>query len=222
MAKTIFWDENDVAKYSILSDVLQFKDLDIVKEAYEENTNTIKFSCKHRWNVGVCEECGHLTDKIHSYPKQRTIHDAPVRGCHTELIFDSVRLECHVCHNVFTLPVRDVVPDCTYTYRLAELITDPSRKQDVATLGHTFNVGYKLVERILLKAAQDKLNDRKEEPIQVKLLGIDEISNKKGHGGYVLVLTDLERRVLLDILPNREKDTLKNWLKTPVAGVKLG
>ncbi len=27
--------------------------------------------------------------------------------------------------------------------------------------------------------------------------------------------------MLLDILPNREKDTLKNWLKTPVAGVKL-
>ncbi|MGB0387619.1 MAG: ISL3 family transposase [Ardenticatenaceae bacterium] len=169
-----------------------------------------------------------MTDKVHSYPKQRTIRDAPVRGCVTFLIFDSVRLECHVCHNVFTLEVRDVVPDCTYTYRLAELIADPSRKQDCATLARTFDLGYKLVESILLKAAEDKLNDRKEEPIQVKLLGIDEISNtseaplrEKGHGGYVLILTDLERRVLLDILPDRQKDTLKEWLESPVDGVKL-
>ncbi len=53
------------------------------------------------------------------------------------------------------------------------------------------------------------------------MLGIDEISNKKGHGGYVLVLTDLKRRILIDILPDRNKETLKNWLKSPPKGVKL-
>ena len=46
-------------------------------------------------------------------------------------------------------------------------------------------------------------------------------SQKKGHGDYLLVLTDLERRIVLDILPNRQKDTLIQWLTSPPAGIDL-
>ena len=35
------------------------------------------------------------------------------------------------------------------------------------------------------------------------------------------MLTDLERRLVLDILPDRLKDTLKNWLKKPPTGIDL-
>lgn len=119
------------------------------------------------------------------------------------------------------MPIRDVVPDCTYTYRLAEWIANPDRKQDVQTLARTSGLGYKLVESILLKSAEEKLTQRADNPIVVKKLGIDEISKHKGQGNYVLVLTDLERRLVLDILPNRLKDTLKNWLKHPPAGIDL-
>ncbi len=55
----------------------------------------------------------------------------------------------------------------------------------------------------------------------VKKLGIDEISKHKGQGNYVLVLTDLEKRIVLDILPDRLKDTLKTWLKNPPSGIDL-
>ncbi|MGB0387620.1 MAG: hypothetical protein ACPGWR_22605 [Ardenticatenaceae bacterium] len=55
MAKTIFFTDEDVAKYATLSDVLQFKDLDIVKEAYDDITNIILFYEKRSLNVGVCE-----------------------------------------------------------------------------------------------------------------------------------------------------------------------
>ena len=47
-------------------------------------------------------------------------------------------------------------------------------------------------------------------------------SQKKGHGDYLLVLTDLERRIVLDILPNRQKETLIQWLEAPPAGMDLG
>lgn len=61
------------------------------------------------------------------------------------LIFDVHRLKCDHCGTVFTMPIRDVVPDCTYTYRLVEWIADPERKQDVQTLARTSGLGYKLV-----------------------------------------------------------------------------
>lgn len=46
-------------------------------------------------------------------------------------------------------------------------------------------------------------------------------SQKKGHGDYLLVLTDLKRRIVLDILPDRRKKTLIAWLEVPPAGIDL-
>jgi transposase len=37
----------------------------------------------------------------------------------------------------------------------------------------------------------------------------------------VLVLTDLDQRLVLDILPDRQKETLMNWLQQPPAGIDL-
>jgi len=68
-------------------------------------------------------------------------------------------------------------------------------------------VGDKLVEGMLLKAAELKEAQRTQDPIEVTRLGIDELSNHKGQGNYVRVLTDLVRRVFLDILPDRKKAT---------------
>ena len=46
----------------------------------------------------------------------------------------------------------------------------------------------------------------------VWVLGVDEISLRKGHKQYALELSDLERRCVIDVLPNRQKDTFETWL----------
>jgi len=46
-------------------------------------------------------------------------------------------------------------------------------------------------------------------------------TKKKGHSDYVLVLTDLSRRIVLDVLPNRQKNTLIAWLTRPPDGIDL-
>jgi signal recognition particle subunit SEC65 len=96
------------------------------------------------------------------------------------LLFDSRRLKCSHCRKPFTQEVRDVVPECTYTYRLYEEIANPKRKQDVSTIAELYGLGYKLVESILLKAGEAKLELRRKAPLQVTQLGIDEIAEKKG------------------------------------------
>jgi Holliday junction resolvasome RuvABC DNA-binding subunit len=74
------------------------------------------------------------------------------------------------------------VPDCTYTQQLYEEVADARRKQDVATLAQLYGIGYKTAESILLKAGEAKLSQRKDAPVEVEQLGIDEISKKKGMG----------------------------------------
>jgi transposase len=48
---------------------------------------------------------------------------------------------------------------------------------------------------------------------KVKHLGIDEISQLKGHGQYVLLLYDLDRHEVVEMLPDRRKETLIAYLE---------
>jgi transposase len=221
MAKTIVATEDDIDQYRSLTATLQLQDLCVVGQEFDPGQNRLILVCVPRWPVSVCPDCGQVSSQVHDYPKQRTIRDTPIRGSQTVLVFDSRRFDCERCQSSFTEPIRDVVPDCTYTYRLMVELADPRRKQDVATLAATYGLGYKLVESILLKAAQAKVEARAEAPLQVRQLGIDEISNRKGQGNYVLVLTDLQRRILLDVLPDRKQQSLMDWLRRPPAGIDL-
>jgi len=167
--------------------LLGLEDLDVVGNEYDPISDILFLSCVHRWDVALCPRCGHITDELHDYPKQRHIHDAPIRGQKTVLLFDSRRFKCGRCKKPLTQPVRDVVPECTYTYRLEAEISDPSRKQDVGTIAQLYGVGYKLVERIILQYGEKKENDRRKDPLSIVHLGIDELSQKKGQGNYVVL-----------------------------------
>ena len=182
MSKTINYTEFDVEKYEIVTDILGLEDLVIVNQSYDMASRTHEFACIHRSEIGVCPRCHNVSNILHDYPKQRRIHDTLLRGEKVVLLFDSRRLKCKHCHKPFTQEVRDVVPDCTYTYRLYHELSEPKRKQDASTLSELYGLGYKLVESILLKAGEAKLESRREEPLQVTQLGIDEISEKKDMG----------------------------------------
>ena len=59
----------------------------------------------------------------------------------------------------------------------------------------------KTVERLYYERAE-QIIELPERYAQVRQLGIDELSLRKGKGEYCCVLTDLERGRQLDILPN--------------------
>ena len=221
MAKSIEATAKDVHTHQALTQAMGLIDLDVVAQEWDEGEEILLVYCIPRWGVDVCPECGVLATRIHDYPEQRHVHDAPLRGNKILLVFDVHRLRCDHCQHVFTLRFRDIVTDCTYTERLCREISDPQRKQDVQTLSRLYRIGYKTVESMLLKASERKLAQRQDCPIVVKQLGIDELSNRKGQGNYVLVLTDLERRIVLDILPDRQKATLVKWLQKPTTGIDL-
>ncbi len=221
MVKYIYETAEKIQAHKSLTDVIGLQDLVIVDHEFDEINDRNMLICVPRWPIAVCPECSRPSADIHDYPNQRTIHDSPIGGCPVVLVFDSRRFECPHCGNIFTEQISDGVGSCSYTYRLMAEIVDARRKQAVSTLAETYQLGYKLVESIILKAGEEKIASRKEAPIEVKHLGIDEISLHKGQGKYVLVLTDLQQRIVLDILPDRRKKTLIKWLQQPPAGIEL-
>jgi len=54
----------------------------------------------------------------------------------------------------------------------------------------------------------------------IRVLNIDEIALEKGHGNFVLVLSAPEEGYVLEVLPDRERKTLENWLDGLVPEMK--
>lgn len=179
MAKTIDYTQADREQYQLVTELLGLEELDVVGQRYDREKRLHELYCAARWDVALCPKCLQLSERIHDYPKRRRIDDAPLRGEKVLLVFDSRRFYCDHCRQPFTQEIADVVPDCTYTYRLYDEITNPKRKQDVATLAELYGIGYKVVERMQLNAGESKLAERRDEPLQVTRLGIDEIAQKK-------------------------------------------
>jgi len=47
----------------------------------------------------------------------------------------------------------------------------------------------------------------------VRCLGVDEISLRKGHQHFAMVLSDLERHCVIAVLPERSQEAFEKWLK---------
>ncbi|MCP4614361.1 MAG: transposase [Planctomycetes bacterium] len=161
MAKIIYATEDEIQAHKNLTDVIGLQELVIVSHEFDEINDRIMLICVPRWPVAVCPDCSQPSSDIHDYPNQRTIHDTPIGGRPAVLVYDSRRFECPHCGNIFIEVISDVVGSCSYTYRLMAEISDAKRKQAISTLAATYQLGYKLVESIILKAGVEKIESRK-------------------------------------------------------------
>ena len=168
----------------------------------------------------VCPLCQRCSARTHSR-YVRAVADLPWMGC-------AVRLELHVrrffCPN----------PECTrqiFTERLPTVVAPYARRTmrltDVFTLiGFALGgeAGKRLVAGMGLVTSPDTLlrliHAQPEEQVSApRVLGVDDFSFCK-RKTYGTILLDLERRIPIDVLPDREAATLEKWLKEH-AGVEV-
>ena len=165
--------------------------------------------CEHQHDVAVCPRCGKATAGGYDH-KDRCVRHLDIWGMRTFVHFPQRRFDCEVCGKPFTETLEWI---------------DPKRRQTRAYEAHIYQRAQKTPRKHV--ALQERLNEStvldifkkcaKEATRQprrrgVRVLGVDEISLRKRHKQYALVLSDLERRAVIDVLPNRQKDTLEKWL----------
>ena len=151
--------------------------------------------------------CGEPTAILNQY-ETRKVQDLSISGKEVWLHLRVPQLACTTCPRYFSTPLEWIMPGKTYTRRQAKWIFELCAKQPFTEVAALVGLSHKTVERLFYRMAEQQI-DLPGRYARVRKLGIDEVSHRKGKGDYVCVLTDLERGVQLDILPNRKKATLE-------------
>jgi transposase len=99
----------------------------------------------------------------------------------------------------------------TYSKRLAEKVLREALETDVINTDTRNRMTAAEIETLLKEAEADLL---KEQPLNLKKLGIDEITHLKGGKNSGAVLVDLETRKPIELLEKRNKETIAKYLQS--------
>ena len=163
--------------------------------------------------VSCCPLCGHASDQIHSRYR-RVVADVPCGNRPVRLQLEVRKFFCRTVtcpRKIFTERLPDLVqPSARLTNRLRLAL----QAVGVATGGE---VGARLAPQLSMQATPSTLlrylralSSLPARP--VRILGVDDWAYKRG-STYGTILVDLERHQVIDLLPDRNSDTVKVWLQ---------
>src|SRR6266851_2880588 len=161
-----------------------------------------------------CHTCGKKVTKVYGYDREITLRHLPILGRKTYIRLRPVRYQCPYCdeHPTTTQQLSWYTPKSPYTkvyeaHILLKLVN--STVQDVCMKE---DIGYEAVMGILDRHIQGEADWNQFTRLDV--LGLDEISLKKGHRDFVTIATGRldDEIVILGVLPDRKKSTVKSFL----------
>lgn len=185
-------------------DLLGFSDLKVT--SIEKTPHKFIFYCEVTTKVSTCPNCMEPTGLINQY-QTRKVQDLKISSREVWLHIRVGQFKCVSCNRYFYDIPDWVAPGKSYTKRQSKWIFELCQMQSFTQVGALVNLSHKTVERLFYQEAEKQINLSKRYA-QVRKLGIDEISHRKGKKDYACVLTDLEQGIELDVLPNRKKETL--------------
>ena len=191
---------------------LDIKELEIKK--YELNRkNEILIYAESEIKKTVCRVCGKKIDAFHGYDREIKIRHLSILGMVTYICINPLRYMCTHCNGNPTTTQKltwyDQRSHQTNAYEahvLIQLVN--STIQDVSIKE---GIGYRVIEGILLRNIEEEVNWDTIKALPI--IGIDEISLKKGHKDYVTTVTAIidNNIKIITILKGRKKKQLKTF-----------
>ena len=168
--------------------------------------NKIQLNCHQISSYSRCSRCGNTEEKEVSRYYERKIRDLNISGREVWLVVKVKQYHCS-CGHYFHEPLDWVEPGKSYTKRQAQFIFECCARTPFKEVAAIHNMAIQTVTRIYHAYAEAQL-DLAQRYKEVRYLGIDELSHRKGKRDYCCVLVDLEKGRQLDILPDRDLETL--------------
>jgi transposase len=197
-----------------LSELLGLPGMRVIRFAVEEENKTqyLHLFCEHEHDVAICPRCMTATTEVHE-GKERCVRHLDIWGMKTLVHFPQRRFDCDVCGKPFTENLEWIDAKrrqtSAFEMHIYERVKHKTPRKQVALQG-----GLNEATVLDIFKRQAKRATRQADDSRVCVLGVDEISLRKGHKQYALVLSDLGRRRVIAVLPNRLKKTFEQWLES--------
>src|SRR6185436_11861686 len=184
-----------------------------VEQITREGPDLLSITAKGTRPGGRCPECGHASRAVHSRSRRRPA-DLPSLG---RAVRVDLRLRRFYCRNA-------ACPRRTFAERLPELIRPHARRtgrlaQAQARVGAALGGegSARLLQHLAMPASADTVlrlirSLPLPEPEPPRAVGVDDWALRKGRT-YGTFVVDLDRRRVLDLLPDRTAETLADWLR---------
>ena len=196
-----------------LTELLGLPGVQVLRIGFEEENEKkyLHLFCEHEHDVALCPRCMKATSAIHEQT-ERCVRHLDIWGMKTLLHFPQRRFDCEGCGKPFTENLtwlgRKRRQTNHFELHIYEQVKAKTPRKQVALREgvHEATV-LDIFKRQAKRAACQNDNQ------SVRILGVDEMSLQKKHKQYVLILSDLERRRVIAVLPNRLKKTFEQWLQ---------
>lgn len=160
------------------TELLALPDYEVVSCQKESDLHCYRITLRPTHPLGVCPECGKVTDTIHQTRSREHIKDLSIGPDAVELTVRVLQFECR-CGKHFTPPVPFLAEGAHATERFLQRAAELIRTSDVANAAAFLGVP----ERTLADWYYDFLQRRPNatgKPLQVvRRMGIDELRLKK-------------------------------------------
>lgn len=161
-----------------------------------------------------CRNCGKFIDKSHGYDKEIILRHLSILDNRVFIHIKPIRYICH-CKGKVTTTQRAswYTPKSPYTKAYEEHILRCLINSTVEDVSIKENIGYKSIIGVLGRNIAQEVDWSEIKKIGV--LGIDEISLKKGHKDFVTIITSFlhEKIRILAVLEGRKKKTVEKFLR---------
>jgi transposase len=181
----------------------------------------ILITARCRACVGTCPNCGCRSERVHSRYERRLL-DLPSHGRAVQVCIAVRRFRCaepSCLRRIFAEPLGDAVAgrSARRTTRLEAIV----HHLGIALGGRPAAA---LARRLMLPVSKDTLlrvvrRQAGRNLLPLRVIGIDDWAWRRGQR-YGSIICDLERRRIVDLLPDREPATVEAWLsRHPEIGI---
>jgi len=156
---------------------------------------------------GRLPRCGHCGKPVHrtkGHTRPREWRDLKMRHLPLVIAYTPRRVVCPTC-GVRVAKVPWAERWSRVTRSLARAVAELTRRTDLSTVAQQYGINWKTVAGILRRVVEWGLAQRRKRPLRI--LGIDEVSRKKGHK-YLTLVYDLEHGELVWVGKDRTRETV--------------
>lgn len=179
---------------------------------YRKEQDQIDVSVELEKKSVTCPGCGVRSSHKHS---QKSIHvrDLPCFGRHVYVLLPRRRFKCRRCSKPFMEHLPFIEFKTSFTKRYERYIYAQCKERSFAAVAKQEGISDTVIRKIYDSRSAACVHP-KGRPKEIRVLGIDEISMRKGHRDFVCVITDIDARRVIEVLDNRLKETVVTYFST--------